>query len=146
MTLKVVRLTNWQSGQPSSHSRFARVEFNRQASRAVATDVVYEPLDEQGRQEGTMTARTGDGKLGDGIVELGGGVRWTSGTDVALTDSCTVDMRAQLIRGSQHVEFTGPGYRASGMGFTAETSGARRLNLLSDVRAFFDDELGATTP
>lgn len=146
MTLHAVRLTHWQGGRASAHSKLATVEYNRGVSRATAAEVVIEPLNAQGDVESTITAATGDGRFEDGLVDLGGGVRWTSGTDVATTDSCTIDFGAQIIRGNERVEFAGVGYRAEGAGFTAEMSGARRLTLLGDVRARFDDEYGAAIP
>lgn len=146
VTLNGVRLTHWQGGRASAHSRLGVLEYNREASRAIATGVVVEPLNAQGEVEGTMTARTGDGKLDDGLVDLAGGVRWVSGTDVATTDSCAIDLRAQITRGSERIELTGAGYRAQGAGFTAEMSGARRVTLLGDVRAHFDDETGVASP
>lgn len=146
MTLNGVRLTHWQEGRARAHSQLDRLEYNRAASRALANRVVIEPLDENEDVESTITARTGDGKLQEQLVALKGGVRWVSGTDVVTTDSCTMNLREQITRGTERVSLEGVGYRAEGAGFTAEMTGARRLTLLGGVKAHFDAEAGVASP
>lgn len=102
--------------------------------------VRVEPLDELGRVESTLTANEGDGRLGEGFVELAGAVRLVSGTDVTTTDACTLDLNENLARGSLPVQVQGEGYTAQGAGFTAEMTGERRITLTGGVRMDIETE------
>lgn len=142
VTLEGVRLTHWQQGRLSAYATLATVAYNRDQSRARADHVVVEPVDAQGRVESRLTARTGDGQMAAGLIELGDGVHWKSEEDEATTSACTVDLRANEARGSQPVTLLGPGYRATGDGFTAELGGERRMTLKGNTRAVFDTDEG----
>lgn len=142
VTLEGVRLTHWQHGRLSAYATLASVAYNRTQSRARADHVVVEPVDAQGQVESRLTARTGDGRMSEGLVDLGDGVRWTSEEDEATTAACTIDLRANEARGSQPVTLYGDGYTATGDGFTAELGGERRMTLKGNVRARFDTETG----
>lgn len=117
VSLYGVRLRSWSGSELVAQGRAARLTYDRQSTRFVAS----EGLIQFPRPDGEVDVRAPvfEGEMGTRLAQGSGGVTVRSSSGVrGSTPSATFDGNTLIARGTEEVDAEGPGFELAAGGFT----------------------------